>query len=87
MNTFLQKPEELILAKLRMIKATVPRNRAIKDVEDIKGILKFTEVDLNEVKAEAKKDKTKVLEEILAGRWEWKTSVIEEIRNLSANDT
>jgi len=67
MTMFLQKPEELILAKLRMAKATVPRNRAVKDVEDIKGILKFTKVNLNEVKAEAKKDKTlKILEEILA---------------------
>ncbi|MGB9717288.1 MAG: nucleotidyl transferase AbiEii/AbiGii toxin family protein [Thermoproteota archaeon] len=66
-NTFFQKPEEVILAKLRMIKATIPKNRVIKDVEDIKGILKFTRVDLRKVKVEAKKDKTlKVLEEILA---------------------
>lgn len=66
LNTFFQKPEELILAKLRMIKATVPRSRAIKDIEDIRGILKFTKIDLNKVKAEARKDKTlKILEEIL----------------------
>ncbi|MBO3797655.1 MAG: nucleotidyl transferase AbiEii/AbiGii toxin family protein [Thermoproteota archaeon] len=65
-TTFFQEPEELILAKLRMIKATVPRNRTIKDVEDIKGILKFTKVNLKKIKAEAEKDKTlKILEEIL----------------------
>jgi hypothetical protein len=28
-------PKDLILAKLRMIKATVPRERALKDVEDV----------------------------------------------------
>ena len=65
-NTFLQDPEELILAKLRMIKATVFREKAVKDVEDVKGIIKFTKIDLKRVKLKAKKEGTiKTLEEIL----------------------
>jgi hypothetical protein len=51
--TFYQIPEELILAKLRMIKATIPRERAFKDMEDVKAILKFTKVDLNALKRKA----------------------------------
>jgi len=58
LSTFYQTPEELILAKLRMIKATVPRERAFKDEEDVKAILKFTEVDLKVVKKRAKKEST-----------------------------
>jgi ribosomal protein L18E len=66
-NTFLQDPEELILAKLRMIKATVSREKTVKDVEDVKGIIKFTKIDLKRVKLKAKKEGTiKTLEEILA---------------------
>jgi hypothetical protein len=58
MSTFFQPPEDLILAKLRMVKATVPRERAVKDEEDIKAILTFTKVDLEAVKKQAEKDKT-----------------------------
>ncbi len=57
-KTFFQAPEDLILAKLRMIKATKPRERALKDEEDVKAILKFTEVDLKVVKEHAKKENT-----------------------------
>jgi len=32
---FFQTPEDLVLAKLRMIRATVRKERALKDVEDI----------------------------------------------------
>lgn len=39
--TYFQKPEDLVLAKLRMIKATVPQERAQKDMDDIKAILKL----------------------------------------------
>jgi hypothetical protein len=56
--TFYQSPEGLILAKLRMIKATVPRERALKDREDVKAILRFTEVDVEAVKQRARKDST-----------------------------
>ena len=57
-NTFFQAPEDLILAKLRMIKATVPRERTLKDEEDIKAILRFSEVDAEAVEKQAAKDKT-----------------------------
>jgi hypothetical protein len=57
-HTFFQTPEDLILAKLRMIKATVPRDRALKDEEDIKAILKFTGADVEAIKKTAKKENT-----------------------------
>jgi len=67
MPTFYQKPEDLILAKLRMIRATVPRERAQKDVDDIKAILKFARVDLEAVRRQAEKEGTiKILEKIIA---------------------
>ena len=58
LDTFLQLPEGLVLAKLRMIRATIPRERAGKDEEDVKAILAFTKVDLEVVKRKAKLDKT-----------------------------
>ena len=65
--TFYQTPEELILAKLRMIKATIPRERALKDEDDVKAILKFTQVDVNSVKRQAQNDSTlSVLETMTA---------------------
>jgi hypothetical protein len=64
--TFYQTPEDLILAKLRMIKATVPRGRALKDEEDVKSILRFTEVDVEAVRQKSPKDSTlSILGEIL----------------------
>lgn len=57
-SAFFQAPEDLVLAKLRMIKATVPRERAIKDEEDVRAVLAFTKVDLDAVKRQAKRDKT-----------------------------
>ena len=66
LNTFLQKPEALVLAKLRMIKATLPRERATKDEQDIRAILAFTKVDLEAVKKQAKKDETfEILETLI----------------------
>jgi hypothetical protein len=64
-STFFQPPEDLILAKLRMIKATVPRERAVKDEEDVKAILEFTKVDVEAVKKQAKLDGTLVILESL----------------------
>jgi hypothetical protein len=65
LTAFFQKPEDLILAKLRMIRATVPRERALKDVEDVKAILKFTKVNLKVVRRQAEKEGTiKILKEI-----------------------
>lgn len=67
LNTFFQAPDDLVLAKLRMIKATKPRSRAVKDEEDVKAILEFTEVDLEAVKERAKRENTlDILEELIA---------------------
>jgi hypothetical protein len=65
--TFYQTPEELVLAKLRMIKATVPRERALKDEEDVRAILKFTRVNVGTVKRQAGKDSTLSIFESLMG--------------------
>ncbi|MDH5460040.1 MAG: hypothetical protein OEW71_03280, partial [Candidatus Bathyarchaeota archaeon] len=63
--TYYQTPEALILAKLRMIKATIPKERALKDKDDIKAILKYTKVNLKALKEKASKEKTiSVLEEL-----------------------
>jgi hypothetical protein len=59
LETFLQSPEGLIAAKLRMIKVTLPPERSVKDKKDIEAVLKFTKVDLKIVESQAKKDKTK----------------------------
>lgn len=64
--TFYQTPEELILAKLRMIKATVPRERAFKDKEDVRAILKFTDVNVDKLKRKARTNSTlQIFEDIL----------------------
>jgi len=65
LSTFFQPPEDLILAKLRMIKATVPRERAVKDEEDVKAVLEFTKVDVEAVKKQAKRDNTLTILESL----------------------
>jgi len=50
-----------------MIRATVPRERALKDVDDVKTVLKFTRVNLETVKENARKENTlSVLEDIIA---------------------
>jgi len=41
-----------------MIKATLPRERALKDEEDVRAILKFTTVDTEAIKKKAEKDTT-----------------------------
>jgi len=67
LSTFFQAPDDLVLAKLRMIKATKPRSRAVKDEEDVRAILEFTEVDLEAVKARAEREGTLDLLEELVG--------------------
>lgn len=57
-ETFFQIPEDLILAKLRMIKATVQKEKALKDEEDVKAILRFTQLDKGEIEKQAKKEGT-----------------------------
>jgi hypothetical protein len=67
--TFYQTPGELILAKLRMIKATIPKERSLKDEEDVKAILKFTDVNINVVKRRARRNNTlSTFNAILANR-------------------
>lgn len=67
LSTFFQAPEELVSAKLRMIKATIPRERAQKDENDVKAILKFTKANVDAVRKQAQKDSTlQILEDILA---------------------
>jgi hypothetical protein len=66
LTTFFQAPDDLVLAKLRMVKATKPRERAVKDEEDVRAILEFTEVDLEVVRELAKRDGTlSILEELI----------------------
>ncbi len=66
-KTFFQIPEDLILAKLRMIKVTMPEERTLKDKEDIKAIIKFTKVDVEAVKSRARQDSTiSLLEAVLS---------------------
>jgi len=57
-NTWLQDPEDLINAKLRMIKVTLDGNKAAKDESDVRAILQFTQVDKRLIKEQAKKDQT-----------------------------
>jgi hypothetical protein len=70
LRTFFQTPEDLILAKLRMIKATVPKERALKDEDDVRAVLKFTKVDVKVVKEQAKRENTLSIFEVLEGRKE-----------------
>lgn len=56
--TFYQTTEELILTKLRMIKVTIPKERALKDEEDVKAILRFAKINIEDVKMKAKKEST-----------------------------
>jgi hypothetical protein len=67
-QTFFQTPEDLISAKLRMIKAKVQKERAQKDKDDIRAILKFTAVDVDAVRMKAKKENTLSLLEALISR-------------------
>jgi len=48
-----------------MIKATVPKERALKDKEDIRAILRFTVVDFEAIKKRAKKETTLSIFEVL----------------------
>jgi len=65
--TFYQTPEDFILAKLRMIKATIPRGRTLKDEDDVRAILRFTEIDMNALKRQARRNNTlPMLETIIA---------------------
>ncbi len=57
-KTYYQTPEALVLAKLRMIKATHPRERSLKDKEDIRAIIRNTRVDTRKIVRGAKRETT-----------------------------
>ncbi len=57
-KTYYQTPEALLLAKLRMIKAPLPRDRSLKDKEDIRAIIRNTRVDMRKIVHGAKRETT-----------------------------
>lgn len=66
LKTHYESPEPLILAKLRMIKATRPESKSFKDREDIKAIVAVTKVDRRKILRESRKEATLgILKELL----------------------
>ncbi len=66
--TYYQTPEELILTKLRMIKATIDPERVMKDRQDVKSIIRFTKTQIERIRKEAKRESTlDILEDLLRG--------------------
>ena len=67
--TYFQPPESLILAKLRMIKATRPRARSEKDREDIRAILANTKLNKKRIAKESAEQGTlEIYQELVAPR-------------------
>ncbi len=58
LETYYQTPESLIVAKLRMIKATRPVGRSEKDREDIRAILTNTRVNKRHIQQAARREAT-----------------------------
>jgi hypothetical protein len=58
LKSYYQSPELLILSKLRMIKATVPRERSQKDKDDIRAILANTRVNKRRILNQARREGT-----------------------------
>lgn len=58
LEVFYQVPEQLILAKLRMIKSTLPPERSLKDKDDIAAILANTKVNVRTIRETAKRETT-----------------------------
>jgi hypothetical protein len=56
--TFYQTPEELILAKLRMVKVTIPPERALKDKDDIRAVLRHARINIKTIEKQAEKENT-----------------------------
>lgn len=66
LRTFYDTPETLILSKLRMIKATVLKEKGYKDTEDIREILQNTRVNKTRLAALAREQGTEeILKQIL----------------------
>ena len=63
--TFYQTPDALILSKLRMIKVTVPKERTLKDKDDVRAILRHTEINMKALERRARIENTiSILEEL-----------------------
>ena len=66
LRTFYQKPESLMLAKLRVMKATLSPERVESDRGDIRTILKSTKIDLKTLRRKARAESTiGTLEELI----------------------
>jgi len=64
--TFLQTSENLVRAKLRMIKATLDLEKSAKDREDVRAILKYSILDMGRIRQYALIDGTKdILDSLL----------------------
>ena len=65
--TYYQSPESLILGKLRRLKVTLRAERAATDREDIKAILKTTQISLKTLRRKARAERTiKVLDGLIS---------------------
>ena len=56
--TYLQTAENLVRAKLRMIKATLDPEKSAKDKQDVRAIIRYSGLDMNRVRDYAMKDGT-----------------------------
>lgn len=64
--TFLQTSENLVRAKLRMIKATIDPEKSAKDKEDVRAILRYSSLDMGRVRDYALMDNTsEILDSLL----------------------
>jgi len=67
LKSFYQTPEQLVLAKLRMIRATRPAERSYKDREDIRQILANVKLNRRSLLTKAMTDNTAdILKDILS---------------------
>lgn len=64
--TFLQRPENLVRSKLRMIKSTFDREKSAKDREDVRAIIRYSGLNMSRVRDYAARDNTvDVLESLI----------------------
>jgi hypothetical protein len=68
-QVFYQKPEDLILAKLRMIRSTEDPERKVIDKSDVRSILVSRKINLGALMDDAKRQGTAtILQELLRGK-------------------
>ena len=68
LQAFYDSPESLIVAKLRMIKATIPKERAEKDREDVRAIMAQTRVSMHKIIARSERQDTDEIFQELFGK-------------------